>query len=214
MDSLAIGVVSALWLGILTSISPCPLATNIAVMSFIGKDLSSPQQVFLTGIFYTLGRTLAYSVLAALVIASVLAIPEVSFWLETYMNKLLGPILMSDLPEAVLELLPRLRDRNFTRILLVTLPEATPVHEAGRLQQDLLRAGIEPFAWVINQSFSGDAFRDPALVERGSRELPYIAEVGDRYSSRVALIPWKAEAPVGPERLRGLATNSILLAEV
>ena len=112
---------------------------------------------------------------------------------------------MSDMPEAVRGLLPRLRDPEFTRILLVTLPEATPVHEAARLQADLTRAGITPFAWIINQSFGGDEFRDPLLVRRGAAELPYIAEVRSRYATRMALIPWKAEEPVGPERLRELA---------
>ena len=113
----------------------------------------------------------------------------------------------SDVPEAVRQLLPRLRDARFTRVLLVTLPEATPVHEAARLQDDLLRAGIQPFAWVVNQSFAGAGFRDPVLVERGARELPYIAEVRDRFCSRLALIPWSADAPVGPERLRRLANS-------
>jgi len=113
----------------------------------------------------------------------------------------------SDVPEAVRQLLPRLRDPRFTRVLLVTLPEATPVHEAARLREDLLRAGIQPFAWVVNQSFAGDGFRDPVLVERGAREWPFIAEVRDRSSSRLALIPWSAEAPVGPERLRRLANS-------
>jgi arsenite-transporting ATPase len=119
---------------------------------------------------------------------------------------------MSDMPEAVRQLLPRLRDPQFTRVLLVTLPEATPVHEAARLQDDLLRAGIRPFAWVVNQSFAGNGFRDPVLVERGARELPYIAEVHDQWASRLALIPWNAEAPVGPERLRELANNAAALA--
>jgi arsenite-transporting ATPase len=114
---------------------------------------------------------------------------------------------MSDVPEAVRQVLPRLRDAAFTRVLLVTLPEATPVHEAARLQDDLLRAGIQPFAWVINQSFSQDGFRDPVLVERGLRELPFIAEVRDRLARRIALVPWKPEAPVGPERLRELASE-------
>lgn len=114
---------------------------------------------------------------------------------------------MSDLPEAVRHLLPRLRDPRFTRVLLVTLPEATPVHEAARLQDDLLRAGIKPFAWVINQSFAHNGFRDPVLVERGFRELPFIAEVRDRLADRVALIPWKPEAPVGPDRLKELANG-------
>jgi arsenite-transporting ATPase len=113
---------------------------------------------------------------------------------------------MSDMPEAVRCLLPRLRDAEFTRVLLVTLPEATPVHEAARLQDDLLRAGIKPFAWVINQSFLCDGFRDPVLVERGRRELPFIAEVRDDLADRFALVSWKPEAPVGPERLRELAS--------
>ena len=113
---------------------------------------------------------------------------------------------MSDMPEAVRRLLPRLRDAAFTRVLLVTLPEATPVHEAARLQDDLLRAGIKPFAWVVNQTFSQEGFRDPVLVERGVRELPFIAEVRNKLSDRFALVPWKLEAPVGPERLRELAS--------
>jgi arsenite-transporting ATPase len=114
---------------------------------------------------------------------------------------------MSDLPEAVRRLLPRLRDAQFTRILLVALPEATPVHEAARLQDDLQRAGIKPFAWVVNQSFSRDGFRDPVLVERGLRELPFIAEVRDELADRLALISWKPDVPVGPEHLRRLASE-------
>ena len=121
---------------------------------------------------------------------------------------------MSDVPESVRQLLPRLRDPNYTRVLLVTLPEATPVHEAARLQDDLRRAGIEPYAWIINQSFASDVFRDPVLVERGSREGPYVAEVRDHLATRFALIPWKAEAPVGPDRLRELAGGSLAFAEV
>ena len=91
----ATAVLTAVWLGILTSISPCPLATNVAAMSFIGKDLSSPRRVLLTGVLYTLGRSLVYAVLAALLIASVFAIPDLSFWLSTYMNKFLGPLLIA-----------------------------------------------------------------------------------------------------------------------
>ncbi len=113
----------------------------------------------------------------------------------------------SDMPEAVRNLLPRLRDAAFTRILLVTLPEATPVHEAARLQADLARAGIVPFAWVINQSFHVDGFTDPVLVERGKREAPFIREVRDRLASRIAVIPWSPEPPVGAERLRSLVRS-------
>jgi arsenite-transporting ATPase len=116
---------------------------------------------------------------------------------------------MSDMPDSVRNLLPRLRDPQFTKVLLVTLPEATPVHEAGKLQDDLVRAGITPFAWVINQSFATNGFRDPVLVERGLRELPYIEEVRVRFASRLALVPWKAEAPVGPGLLRDLIQTEV-----
>ncbi len=84
-------------------------------------------------------------------------------------------------------------------------PEATPVHEAVKLQQDLLRAGIRPFAWVINQSFANNGFRDPVLVERGLRELPYIQEVETQFASRMALVPWKSEALAGAVLFRQLA---------
>lgn len=94
MDALLAGAASAMWLGMLTSISPCPLATNVAAMSFIGHSLRSPGRVILTGACYTLGRMVAYAGLAALLISSVLAVPEVAFFLEMNMNRLLGPLLI------------------------------------------------------------------------------------------------------------------------
>jgi arsenite-transporting ATPase len=106
-----------------------------------------------------------------------------------------------DMPESVRELLPRLRNQDFTRVLVVTLPEATPVHEAERLQSDLLRAGIEPFAWVINQSLLASGTRDPLLGQRGACEIPFIRQVADKLSRRCALVPWLAEAPTGAEGL-------------
>jgi arsenite-transporting ATPase len=106
-----------------------------------------------------------------------------------------------DVPEAVRQLLPRLRDQTFTRVLLVTLPEATPVHEAAELQRDLQRAGIEPFAWVVNQSFAGGRVSDPVLRERGAREAPYLSEVQNQCATRVAWVPWYADAPIGIEGL-------------
>jgi arsenite-transporting ATPase len=111
-------------------------------------------------------------------------------------------------PEAVRQLLPRLRDPRFTRILLVTLPEATPVHEAAALQSDLRRAGIEPFAWIVNQSFAGDEVRDPVLRARGLAEERYLTEVREQLATRLAWVPWYAAAPVGPDRLLGLARRT------
>lgn len=86
--------VTALWLGILTSISPCPLATNIAAVSFLGRQVDSPRRVFLGGLAYTLGRALAYLLVAAVLVTSLLSMPQVSNFLQTYMNKALGPLLI------------------------------------------------------------------------------------------------------------------------
>jgi cytochrome c biogenesis protein CcdA len=93
-DGLHFGIVSAAWLGILTSISPCPLATNIAAISFIGRRIDSPRAAVATGLLYTLGRTLVYVVLGTLLVSSLLSAPVVSHVLQKYMNKILGPILI------------------------------------------------------------------------------------------------------------------------
>ncbi|MFN6108000.1 MAG: arsenical pump-driving ATPase [Planctomycetaceae bacterium] len=108
----------------------------------------------------------------------------------------------SQMPESVEQLLPRLRDPGFTRVLLVTLPEATPVHEAAQVQQDLRRAEIEPFAWVINQSLTPLAVIDPRLLERQRAEQRYIREVTSELAQRTAIIPWQNEPPQGREGLR------------
>ena len=109
---------------------------------------------------------------------------------------------LNDIPAAVRELLPRLRDPEFTRALLVTLPEATPVHEAAQLQRDLARAGITPFAWVVNQSLTPLTVHDPVLASRRRRERRYIQEV-QGLAARVALTPW-GESPV--QSLLAMAT--------
>jgi len=108
----------------------------------------------------------------------------------------------SGMPEAVENLLPRLRDPEFTRVLIVTLPEATPVHEAAQLQRDLRRAEIEPFAWVINQSLSPLDVTDPLLIERQRNEARYIQEVVSQQARRTALISWQIEPPVGRAALK------------
>ena len=109
-------------------------------------------------------------------------------------------------PDAVRLLLPRLRDPAYTQILLVTLPEATPVAEAERLQEDLRRASIEPFGWVINQSLLGTITTDPLLRQRALQEEPFIRRV-ETLSPRLALIPWAVEPPVGPDALKSLVRS-------
>jgi cytochrome c-type biogenesis protein len=88
------GVASALWLGILTSISPCPLATNITAISFVGRRAESPTKVFFAGLLYTIGRALTYATLGVLLATSLLSAPRVSFVLQKYMNRVLGPVLI------------------------------------------------------------------------------------------------------------------------
>jgi len=98
--------------------------------------------------------------------------------------------LSQNVPDAVSKLLPRLRDAAFTRVFICALAEATPVHEAADLQEDLRRAGIEPFAWIINQSLAPLDVRDPVLKVRKAQETKYIAEVLDRHAKRAVLVPW------------------------
>ena len=94
MDVLVTSAGMAFWLGVLTSISPCPLATNVAAISFIGKRLTRTREVLMSGVLYTLGRALAYLIIGAIVVAGVLSIPGISFFLQKYMNKVLGPLLI------------------------------------------------------------------------------------------------------------------------
>lgn len=94
MEGLYLNVVSALWLGILTSISPCPMATNIAAISFITRNIESSNRVLWSGLLYSAGRMLAYMVIALLAVASLLSLPEVAFYLEVYMGKIIGPLLI------------------------------------------------------------------------------------------------------------------------
>ena len=104
---------------------------------------------------------------------------------------------VTDTPAEVLALLPRLRDPDFTKVLIVTLAEATPVSEARRLQDDLRRAGIVPYAWVINQSFALVTTEDPVLRQRGAHEIRHIESVKRDHASRTASVPWLPVAPVG-----------------
>ena len=94
MSGLGLAALSALWFGILTSISPCPLATNITAISFVGRRTGSSRGVLLSGLLYTLGRALVYTAIGVLLVMSLLSAPTVSITLQTWMNKLLGPILI------------------------------------------------------------------------------------------------------------------------
>lgn len=89
-----LAVFSAIWLGILTSISPCPLATNVAAISFVSRRVDNPGKVLLHGLLYIFGRTLTYAVLGVLLVSSLLSAPALSHVLQKYMHLVLGPILI------------------------------------------------------------------------------------------------------------------------
>ena len=94
MEITALPMISALWFGILTSISPCPLATNIAATTFIGRQIETRYGTLVAGAAYTGGRALAYILICFIIVAGLFSIPGVSMFLQQYMNKLLGPVLI------------------------------------------------------------------------------------------------------------------------
>jgi arsenite-transporting ATPase len=107
-------------------------------------------------------------------------------------------------PEAVAGLLPALRDPQRTKVIVVTLAETTPVAEAARLVDDLGRAGIAPYGWVVNNTLGRSGTTDPVLAARAELQRPQLARVR-RLAERVWTLPWQLEPPVGAERLAVLA---------
>jgi len=101
----------------------------------------------------------------------------------------------------------QLQDPKQTKVLIVTLPEPTPVQEAANLQADLRRAGIEPWGWLINHSLQQAAVNSPLLQLRAERQLPHIEAVEQQHASRYAVVPLLAEEPVGPDALRHLCQH-------
>lgn len=94
MQETILAISSAIWLGILTSISPCPMATNIAAISFISRRVRRPSAVLITGLLYTIGRTAAYLGIGILIVAGALSMPEIARFLQKTMNQILGPVLI------------------------------------------------------------------------------------------------------------------------
>ncbi len=105
----------------------------------------------------------------------------------------------SGTPDAVRQLLPRLRDPSFTHVILVTLPEATPIHEALQLERDLARAEITPFAWVVNQCLTSLPLTDPVLRARQAHEAPFLKELSD-HAARTVLEVWREDVADGTRR--------------
>ena len=104
--------------------------------------------------------------------------------------------------------LMRLQDAAYTRVILVTLPEATPVSQAAALQDDLRRARIEPFAWVLNKSILATGTRDPLLATRMAGERRQIERIAAGLAGRRFTLPWLAVPPVGLAELSALTTRA------
>jgi len=102
----------------------------------------------------------------------------------------------------------RLQDPMQTKIMIVTLPETTPVLEAEHLQNDLQRAGIEPWGWIVNSSLAAAKTHHPLLQKRAQSEREQIAKVRDELSSRYAVVPMQTAEPVGIEKLKSLCETS------
>jgi arsenite-transporting ATPase len=101
----------------------------------------------------------------------------------------------------------QLQDPAKTKVLIVTLAETTPVLEAASLQADLRRAGIEPWAWIVNNSLAAAITGSPLLRQRALNEVPQIEDVASRYAHRYAVVPLLAEEPVGVDRLLELVAG-------
>lgn len=97
--------------------------------------------------------------------------------------------------------LMRLQDPDYTRIILVTLPEPTPVSQAAALQDDLRRASIEPYAWVVNKSLLATPTEDPVLMARAQGEWKQMQRMAQGLAQRTYAIPWMAQPPVGEAEL-------------
>lgn len=100
--------------------------------------------------------------------------------------------------------LMRLQDSAYTKIILVALPEVTPVSQAAALQEDLRRAKIEPYAWVLNRSVLAAQTKDPLLGARLQGEVKQMKRINSELSKNLFVIPFRSEPPVGVNALRAL----------
>jgi arsenite-transporting ATPase len=114
----------------------------------------------------------------------------------------------ANVPDAVRALAQRLRDPDYARVLVLTLAESTPIHEAERLQDDLRRAGIEPHGWLVNSTLTGTRTQHPTLAARARAETNHLARITQLSERRTFSVPWQPQQPTGANALRTLATDT------
>ncbi|MBX7098746.1 MAG: arsenical pump-driving ATPase [Myxococcaceae bacterium] len=104
--------------------------------------------------------------------------------------------------------LMRLQDPALTHVVIVTLPETTPVSQAAALQEDLRRAKVEPFAWVVNRSLSAAGAHEPLLAAKLEGERRQLRRIANGLAKRVFVVPWRPAPPVGARALAALAAGA------
>ncbi len=112
----------------------------------------------------------------------------------------------TQVPDAVRDLAARLRDPEFARVIIITLPETTPIHEAARLQADLRRAGIEPYGWLANASLAQTGTDHPILRARAAGEQRHLQRISELSEHRTWSVAWQPQSPTGTA-LRDLASD-------
>jgi arsenite-transporting ATPase len=174
-------------------------------MALLREDLASPctEEV---AVFHAFSRVVvearaAFVVLDTAPTGHTLLLLDATGAYHRQMTRQLDP----NAPGRIITPLMRLQDPAYTRVILVTLPETTPVSEAAALQDDLRRAGIEPFGWVINKSLTASGTHDPLLQLRLVTERAQIARVRNGLAKRAFSIGWRNKPPIGMGELRNLS---------
>lgn len=214
MSEAAVLAASAFWIGLLTAISPCPLATNIAAVSFVSYRIENRLAVLLSGAFYTLGRSLTYIVLSVLIVQALVNVPVLSDWLLRHMNKVLGLLLILT-GMVLLDLLPlRLPGFAPSEKVLGRLDRAGLIGSLGLgvvfalafcpVSAALFFGGLVPLAIKAESSvglplvygigtalpvlaFAGLVAASSSLVERYYRNTAYLGEITKKVTGAVLI---------------------------
>ncbi len=209
------GLLWALGLGLFTAAMPCPLATNVAAISYLGRRVGRPRQVILAGVFYALGRTLAYIALGALVVAGLLASAEVSSFLRRYMNEILGPLLIL-VAVFLLDIVPiampglGVSERTRRRVDAMGVWGALLLGMAFALAFCPLSAALFFFQLVPESAYLGSYVGLPGLYGIGTAipvvaftlVLVYSAQSLGRVFNRVTQVQWWVQRVRRNRRLR------------